>query len=175
MLCFPGLKIHAFSTERPTFWFCTQNDVVGPGGNCCESKWEGSRERQSNSVRPVCRAGLWGQVEGREGGWKRLSLQENRHKMEPRTRQAEEPSVFQNPSSSARLPALWCISQTSNSLKPERPLLLLCAPCGVVERPCSPPPYSCSWLTTGPAAMLRKAGSRRRQWLICTFRKLEGK
>lgn len=138
MLCFPGLKIHAFSTERPTFWFCTQSDVVGPGGDCCESKWEGRQERQSNSVRPLCRAGLWGQVEGREGGWKHLSLQENRHKMEPRHRQSEEPSVFQNVPSSAWLPALWCISQTSNSLKPEWPLLLLCTPmwcCGEAMLP----------------------------------------
>lgn len=47
--------------------------------------------------------------------------------------------------------------------------------CGIVQRPCSPPPYSCAWLTTGPAAVLGKAGSRRLQWLICIFRKLEGK
>lgn len=46
--------------------------------------------------------------------------------------------------------------------------------CGIVQRPCSPLPYSCAWLTTGPAAMLGKAGSRRLQWLICIFRKLEG-
>lgn len=57
--------------------------------------------------------------------------------MEPRNRQSEELRVFRKqPSSawlpaqpsSAWLPALACISQTSNSLKPERPLLLLWTP-----------------------------------------------
>lgn len=46
--------------------------------------------------------------------------------MEPRNRQSEELRVFRKPPSSAWLPALLCISQTFNSLKPERPLLLLC-------------------------------------------------
>ena len=48
--------------------------------------------------------------------------------MEPRNRQAEQLVVFRKPPSSAWLPALSCISQTSNSLEPERPLLLLCTP-----------------------------------------------
>lgn len=117
---------------------------------------------------------------GRKGRWlEAFSLQcslkgmvrRNRHKMEPRNRQSEYFRVFRKQPSSAWLPAQPLLSMAAGPGVHLTDLQLLEAwtasaaalDSGVVLCRGHAPhhPHSCAWPTTGPAAMLGKAGSRR--------------